>query len=222
MAGERSLPGLGLRGFYNDGSNGWGTKLSEDLRKLSAMSQLAVASRVTDIASIPPGGIIIVRTDDPTNPNKVAVNDTTGNVFFTPFEGMEAYVQDEDLFVRYDGSVWVQSGMFYDISVFVGAKPTASEVVFKMKAVRAFKLPAALTGSQGDAGVAATGSTAFSLRKNGTEFGTATFAAAGTVPTFAAASSTSFAIGDRFSIRGPATADGTIAEIALTLKGQLV
>ena len=65
--------------------------------------------------------------------------------------------------------------------------------------------------------MAATGSSVFNLAKNGTNFGTVTFAASGTTGTFAAASATSFAAGDVLTVTGPATADATLADIALTL-----
>ena len=102
---------------------------------------------------------------------------------------------------------------------FVAGKPTAGEEVARLAVSDAFTLPAGLTGSRGSAGVAATASAVFSLKKNGTEFGTATFAAAGTTATFAAASATSFAAGDVLTIVAPATADSTLADIALTLDG---
>jgi hypothetical protein len=86
-------------------------------------------------------------------------------------------------------------------------------------AVRAFTLPASLTGSQGDAGTAAGASTVFSIKKNGTEFGTATWATSGTDATFAAASSTTFAVGDILSIVAPASVDSTLADISITLNG---
>jgi hypothetical protein len=107
MAGERTLPGLGLRGFYTDGSNGWGTSLSEDLRKVSALSQLVVSSRTTDVAALGLDEIKIAPTDDPTNPNKIVVNDSGNVVYLTPKSGWVAYVVDEAANARFNGSAWV-------------------------------------------------------------------------------------------------------------------
>ena len=44
---ERILPGLGLRAFYDPGQRNWGTSLSEDLRRLSALVQPRATSRST-------------------------------------------------------------------------------------------------------------------------------------------------------------------------------
>ena len=104
-------------------------------------------------------------------------------------------------------------------AAFVGGKPTASEVVALIAVPVACTLPAGLTGSIVKAGVAATASAALSVRKNGSQFGTATFAAAGTTATLAVASATTFAAGDLLSIVAPASADATLADIAITLVG---
>lgn len=105
------------------------------------------------------------------------------------------------------------------LSAFVGGKPTASETVTLIAVPVACTLPAGLTGSIVKAGVAATASAALSLRKNGVQFGTATFAAGGTTATLAAATATTFAVGDLLAIVAPASADATLADIASTLIG---
>lgn len=109
----------------------------------------------------------------------------------------------------------------YDVAFRVVGKPAAGAVVAEFIAPRAFTIASALSGTQIKAGTAAAASAAFSLRKNGTEFGTATFAAAGTVPTLAAASQTSFAAGDVLRVVAPATADATLADIVFTVVGVL-
>jgi hypothetical protein len=108
-----------------------------------------------------------------------------------------------------------------ELSMFAGSKPTASEVLFRHEFTVAATIPAGLTGSQGSAGIAATASTVLTLKKNTTSIGTATWAAAGTEPTFAAASLTSFAIGDVLSITAPASPDATLADISLSIVGSL-
>jgi hypothetical protein len=85
------------------------------------------------------------------------------------------------------------------------------------------ELPAGLTGSVCKAGVAATGSTVLDIKKNGTNVGTLTFAAAGTTATLAMASATTFtAVTDKLSIVGPASADATLADISGSLFGDVV
>lgn len=104
----------------------------------------------------------------------------------------------------------------YDFTGMWVGKPSSSQVIFRAKAGRPFTIP---TGThQAVAGTAATASTTFSLQKNGTQFGTMAFAAAGTVPTFTV-TATSFAAGDVFTIVAPATADSTLADLAYSILG---
>ncbi|MGP9819170.1 hypothetical protein ACTZWW_04065 [Salinarimonas sp. NSM] len=63
---------------------------------------------------------------------------------------------------------------------------------------------------------AATASTVFSVRKNGVQFGTITFAVGATAGTFAA-TETTFAPGDVISVRGPDIPDATLADVSVTL-----
>lgn len=111
---------------------------------------------------------------------------------------------------------------YHDVACWRSGKPDAGETVLRFVAARAFRFPASMTGSKGSAGTAATGSSVYSFKKNGVEFATATFAAAGTVPTWSAASSTAFAVGDVLTITAPASQDATLADVALTLLGTLV
>lgn len=67
--------------------------------------------------------------------------------------------------------------------------------------------------------VAATGSTTFSMQKNGVQFGTFNFAGGATTATFTMASSTTFNAGDTFKVVAPAGQDATLADISLNLKG---
>ena len=76
-----------------------------------------------------------------------------------------------------------------------------------------------LTGSLMISGIAATADAVFSIKKNGTEFGTATFAASGTSATFAAASETIFSIGDILTITAPATPDATLGNLGWAIGG---
>jgi hypothetical protein len=109
----------------------------------------------------------------------------------------------------------------YDILCGIVGKPSNGEVVLLFVAPRAFRIPANAAGSYLKAGTAATGPSVFSIKKNGTEFLTATVAAAGTTATFAS-SQTDFAAGDVLKIVAPATADATLADIAITLAATLL
>lgn len=107
------------------------------------------------------------------------------------------------------------------VGTFVEGKPESSEVILRYVAAKAFTLPQALTASVFKAATAATAQTVFSIKKNGGEVATATVAATATTATFAAASQTSFAIGDVLTIVAPASADATLADFAITLAGDL-
>lgn len=110
-------------------------------------------------------------------------------------------------------------GLAYDISTFVPDAPTSSMVCVRLIIVRAFSLPASLTGSRADAATAATGSTTFDLQKNGVSFGTVAWSAAGTSGTFTSVSGATFAVGDVLRVVAPATPDATLANISITFAG---
>lgn len=143
---------------------------------------------------------------------------------YAPKEGHRLWLNDEDIEVVYDGTNWVSLAdptsltQPHIVALFIPGLPAASATVFVHYVTEAFTLPASLTGSKGGCEVAATAQTVFSLRKNGTEFGTATVAASGTTVTFAAASQTSFASGDKLSVVSPAQ-DATLADLGISLKG---
>lgn len=105
-----------------------------------------------------------------------------------------------------------------DFGCFIAGKPTTTEKVVRFIVATPFTI---LTGThQGSADAASTASKVFSFTKNGTEFLTATFAAAGSTATFSANTATSFAAGDVLAIVAPVTPDVTLADISFTLKGQ--
>lgn len=106
----------------------------------------------------------------------------------------------------------------FDIGVFIPGKPTAGQIVLRFSAVRAFNLPASLTGSVFSSGVASAANVVFTIKKNGASIGTIAFSTSSTgVPTFASA--VSFAINDLLTIEAPAVADTTMQDIALDFLG---
>lgn len=118
-------------------------------------------------------------------------------------------------------SAWFAKFAAYDIAGQVTGAPAASAVVTRYKAPRAFTIKAAAPGSTGISDVAATGTATFSLQKNGSQFGTMSWSAAGTVPAFAVASDAVFAAGDILTVVAPGSPDATLADIAFTLVGVL-
>lgn len=109
----------------------------------------------------------------------------------------------------------------YDIGGSAPGVPANSQVICTVPVVRAITFDVDLALSQGVAGTAATAETIFSIKKNGVEFGTATFAIAGTTATFAAAVPPAFAAGDILTIVAPASADATLANVGFVLAAQV-
>lgn len=101
------------------------------------------------------------------------------------------------------------------LSGFVSGKPAANEVVVGGIA------PYALTLVQGNcvakAVVAATASTTFLIKNNGTQIGTIIWSASGTTGavTITTAGVTA---GDNLTIHGPATPDATLADLSFLLR----
>lgn len=114
-------------------------------------------------------------------------------------------------------------------AAFYPGAPTANALVLLFPApvgISAVSYAAAIAGSSGKALTAATAQTDFDVRKNattpsgGASVGTIRFAAAGTVPTFIAASGFSLTGGtDYLSVWAPATPDATLADVSLAMYG---
>lgn len=106
MAGERTLPGLGLKGFWTPGSNGWDADMDGNLRMLSALSQLIVLARQA-LPGSPTNGQVYIITTAGADLNKIAIRDNGAWVLFTPVTGWIAYVVGESKFVYFTGTAWV-------------------------------------------------------------------------------------------------------------------
>ncbi len=108
----------------------------------------------------------------------------------------------------------------YDLACqFVGV-PAASAVGLRFPAVRAFTLSA--SGQKGTAGTAATAQADFLVKVNGTLKATLRFAASGTTISVVGGTSATIAAADVITITAPASPDGTLADIGLTLTGTLL
>lgn len=93
--------------------------------------------------------------------------------------------------------------------------PSNGEIIARWQVREACTLLPDLLGWDAEADTAATATTVLEVRKNGSQVGTLTWAAAGTVPTLATTgnAAVSFAAQDFIDIKGPATADATLADI---------
>lgn len=108
----------------------------------------------------------------------------------------------------------------YDLAFQNEGAPEDSAVLLRYVFPRAGTFVDDFVGSKAIAAVAATASTVFSIKKNGSTVGTITFAISGTTGTFVTSGgATSFAVNDVITVVGPATADITLANLAITLVG---
>lgn len=106
-----------------------------------------------------------------------------------------------------------------DVHMFIGGIMFDDQLIFYTEATRAWQLPASLTGSRFRSRVAAADITIVTLKKNASDIGTITWALGGFIPTVSFASAVSFAIGDSFSVHGPAVSDTTLADTAFDFLG---
>lgn len=128
--------------------------------------------------------------------------------------------QGDSVMVFSDGSNYVScQPRPLSVGVFSPGIGSNSQVLLYIKMDRACIFPASAPNSFGIASVAATGSTTFTLKKNGSSFATAVFSASGTTAAWTQASDAVFAPGDILEVDGPATADATLANIGITLQG---
>lgn len=114
-------------------------------------------------------------------------------------------------------TAWTVVGRRYDIATFYPGVPGSSQTIIRWVATRTVNVGAGAPGSQLSAGTAATGSTTFTIKKNGASVGTVVVSSSGTTGVFTVASAFSLAAGDVLSVVGPSSADATIADIAFNL-----
>lgn len=106
----------------------------------------------------------------------------------------------------------------YDVGIYVEGLSSNNEVVWEFVSPRSWTLPLGASGAA-VAGVPATGSATYTLAKNGTAIGTITWAAGATAGTISITANTSFVAGDILTMTAPASADATLANLAVTLAG---
>jgi len=121
--------------------------------------------------------------------------------------------------LSWNGTALVPVTEPFDLGMHLPDLSTAGALLAEIVLARPVAFPATFTASTGYARVAATGETVLDVQKNGANIGTVTFAAASSTPTFALASPTSFAAGDRLGIVNEDPADATLAGVSLTFAG---
>jgi hypothetical protein len=106
----------------------------------------------------------------------------------------------------------------FDIKGSAEGKPATSAVLTRIPFPRAVAYSSGMPYSQMVAGVAATAETVFSLKNNGVEFATATFAIGGTVAPFASAGK-SFVTGEVLTMVAPGSQDATLSDLGWCIVG---
>jgi len=124
----RTLPGLGLTGYWDLGADGWKDAMDTNLRVLSVIAGGLVKSRVAALPGSPAAGdIYIVPSGAGSHPNEIAVYDgPTGSlawVYLVPKKGSLFYVEDESKTYRWNGTAWVEFG---DVKTSTVVEKTAS------------------------------------------------------------------------------------------------
>jgi hypothetical protein len=110
----------------------------------------------------------------------------------------------------------------YDIVVWYPQVPGADQVILKMKLTREVVFSEDFAGStSAQSIVQAAATTVFSIKRNGTEVGTATYAATGNTATFATTNpgDLTFDAGDTLEIVAPTTPDSTLEGVSFVLLG---
>lgn len=107
----------------------------------------------------------------------------------------------------------------YDLVAYVHDVPAGGSDLARWAIARSVTFATDFVGSNVSAGSAATAETVLTVKKNGTEVGTLTFAISGTVPTMDGAT-WSVVADDIVTIENQATADASLAAISITLAGE--
>lgn len=112
-----------------------------------------------------------------------------------------------------------RGGDRYDIGVDDPGKPTSGETLRRWLCTTEITFDTGLLESRAKVAAAPGSEQVFSLRKNGVEFGTCTFAMGETDGTFASGAPAVFAAGDVFSVVAPDPADPSLTEPLFTVTG---
>lgn len=102
---DRTLPGLGLKGYWALGEDGWKDDNDANLRLLSLVCQAAFIDFVSAEPGGPSDGDIYVFTDDP-HANQFLMRDDGAWVYITARTGTIAYNQTSGAYYAFDGTNW--------------------------------------------------------------------------------------------------------------------
>lgn len=105
---QRTLPGIGLTGFWDLGFDGWKDEMDANLLALSALTQARVLGRVNvaGLPGSPTNGMIYIVLDG-ANANKIALRDDGTWKYLTPAAGFQVYDVGTESFIKFNGTAWV-------------------------------------------------------------------------------------------------------------------
>lgn len=222
---KRTLPGLGLTGFWPLGTDGWNDENDNNLLMLSAVTQGGVLSRTTALPGSPTDGDIYIVPDGDLV-DIPAVRDDGAWVYLTPSAGWRLWVADTANFAYFDGSDWATeshggggSGA-YDMRFGFTVTPTSDQVIDTVMICRNIDWPADLTGSVGIVGVNPTASFEMTIKDDGVDIATVTVGTGGAFA-FETVSNTAktIAAGSVLTLHAPNSVDATIENLSMTIKG---
>ena len=225
---SRTLPNLGLIGFFDLGEDGWDDEISSNLLKLSVLTQGNVISTVSATPGAPADGDVhIFDATHPTQANKVAVRDDGAWVYITPVEGWLLYDKATDKYMKFDGATWAElelggGAAKYRVGFSIeGVAPAGSEIMLRHVFPNAVDFADDFAGSAGrHMGSNPATDQVFNVSHNGSAVGSITLSSAGAI-TFATTGGTlSVAAGDALVVAAPAgTPDANLVGLALTIFG---
>jgi len=116
---DRILPGIGLRGFWDLGSNGWKPGMDTDLLTVSVLLFHQIKSIVAAEPGTPADNDIHFLTGT-ANAGKLAVRDNGAWVYLTPPLGWRCFNIDDNFHYRFlGGTVLTQDGNVVGREIFV-------------------------------------------------------------------------------------------------------
>ena len=112
-----------------------------------------------------------------------------------------------------------QSTPQFKVGFFFTSLPANAQTVLLLPFSVAVTFNAGLPNAKANSAAAATGSSVFTILKNGVSIGTFTFAPAATSATFSFTTAVTFSVGDIMTITAPALQDATLSGIGVMFQG---
>lgn len=143
-------------------------------------------------------------------------------IFRAPVEGFAIEVEDEDAPFVYRGGNWVANGTnIRPVAFFFTTTPTSSEVLLLYTACEAITFADNFAGSVADLGINPTTSFVLDVQVNGVSVGSITISTGGVFTFNTTAGALVLANGDQLKVVAPSTADASVANVSITLKGTI-